>query len=147
GPAMALWGMFGGVVGGAAGYRLGGDLWGEGSNGQKLLAFGGAFAVGGLAARYRLQPNGGLGSNFGNVNVVKRTPSPLSRSVATPNSAIEKVPTHKVPYSPVTKSQRAVLKSKMDQRTMTKEEYKRLDWDRRFANKRAKGVSRFWADE
>ncbi|MCO7525599.1 PAAR domain-containing protein [Pseudomonas asiatica] len=147
GPAMALWGMFGGVVGGAVGYRLGGDLWGEGSNGQKLLAFGGAFAVGGLAARYRLQPNGGLGSNFGNVNVVKRTPSPLSRSVATPNSAIEKVSTHKVPYSPVTKSQRAVLKSKMDQRTMTKEEYKRLDWDRRFANKRAKGVSRFWADE
>lgn len=30
---------------------------------------------------------------------------------------------------------------------MTKEEYKRLNWYRRFANKRAKRISRFWADQ
>lgn len=147
GPAMALWGVFGGILGGSAGHRLGGNIWGEGSNGQKLLAFGGAFVVGGLAARYKLQPNGGLGSNFGNVQAIKRTPSPLSGTVKNSSSTSKKVPSYKTPYSPVTKSQRAVLKSKLKQRTITKEEYKRLDWDRRFANKRAKGVSRFWADE
>ncbi|EJN38066.1 hypothetical protein PMI38_02469 [Pseudomonas sp. GM84] len=67
GPAMALWGLFGGVLGGGAGYQVGGERYGEGSDEQKLMAFGGAFIFGGLAARYRLQPNGGLGANFGNI--------------------------------------------------------------------------------
>ncbi|WP_427198614.1 hypothetical protein ACNFZE_16770 [Pseudomonas aeruginosa] len=30
---------------------------------------------------------------------------------------------------------------------MTREEYQRLDWDRRFANRRATGVRQFWAEE
>ncbi|WP_369397695.1 PAAR domain-containing protein [Pseudomonas plecoglossicida] len=67
GPAMALWGLFGGMVGGGAGYRLGGERYGEGSDEQKLMASGAAFIVGGLSGRYRLQLNGGLGVNFGNI--------------------------------------------------------------------------------
>ncbi|MFJ4395620.1 PAAR domain-containing protein [Pseudomonas sp. NPDC089396] len=74
GPAMALWGLFGGVLGGGAGYQVGGERYGEGSDEQKLMAFGGAFIVGGLAARYRLQPGAGLGSNFGNIKVGARGP-------------------------------------------------------------------------
>lgn len=66
GPAMALWGLFGGVLGGGAGYRIGGDRYGEGSDDQKLMAFGGGLIVGGLVSRYKLQPGAGLGSNFGN---------------------------------------------------------------------------------
>ncbi|WP_231353403.1 PAAR domain-containing protein [Pseudomonas tussilaginis] len=78
GPAMAAWGLLGGVLGGTAGYKLGGDLYGEDSNQQKLLAFGGAFLGGGLSARYKLQPNGGLGSNLGNVKITKRAALPLT---------------------------------------------------------------------
>lgn len=75
GPAMALWGLFGGALGGGAGYQLGGQRYGEGSDGQKLLAFGGSLVVGGLTARYRVQANGGLGTNFGNTKVGVRQPS------------------------------------------------------------------------
>ncbi|MFQ6572132.1 PAAR domain-containing protein [Pseudomonas sp. UM16] len=79
GPAMAAWGLLGGVLGGGtAGYKLGGDLYGEDSNQQKLLVFGGAFLGGGLSARYKLQPNGGLGSNLGNVKITKRAALPLT---------------------------------------------------------------------
>ncbi|MGF6393746.1 PAAR domain-containing protein [Pseudomonas plecoglossicida] len=81
GPAMALWGLFGGVVGGGAGYRLGGERYGEGSDEQKLMAFGGALIVGGLAARYKLQPNGGLGANLGNTRVTQRSKNPATPSL------------------------------------------------------------------
>jgi len=74
GPAMALWGLFGGMLGGGAGYQVGGERYGEGSDEQKLMAFGGAFIVGGLAARYKLQPNGGIGANFGSVKAGIRKP-------------------------------------------------------------------------
>ena len=84
GPAMAAWGLLGGVLGGTAGYKLGGDLYGEDSNQQKLLAFGGAFLGGGLSARYKLQPNGGLGSNLGNLLVTKRAPAPLAPTAPRP---------------------------------------------------------------
>ncbi|MGJ7549965.1 PAAR domain-containing protein [Pseudomonas alloputida] len=146
GPEMALWGMFGGVVGGEAGYRFGRSRYGEGADQQKLIAFGSAVIVGGLTARYKIQPSGGLGSNFANVEVVRR-PVSASHTGEISSSAAETVPTYNVPYSPITRGQRVVLKSEMDKRIMTKDEYKCLDWDRRFANKRAKGVARFWADE
>ncbi|MFJ4434468.1 PAAR domain-containing protein [Pseudomonas sp. NPDC089395] len=77
GPAMALWGLFGGMLGGGAGYQVGGERYGEGSDEQKLMAFGGAFIVGGLAARYRLQPNGGLGTNLNNTKLTKRMSAPI----------------------------------------------------------------------
>ncbi|WP_218189744.1 MULTISPECIES: PAAR domain-containing protein, partial [unclassified Pseudomonas] len=80
GPAMTLWGMFGGVVGGTAGYRFGGGRYGEGSDEQKLIAFGSAVVVGGLTARYGVQPNGGLGSNLGNLRVTHRHSKGLSAS-------------------------------------------------------------------
>lgn len=144
-PVIVIAGLVGGIAGGLGGNWAGGKLFGEGSDGQKLMAFGGALLGGGLGAkggkwfdaRYEIKTQG-LGSNFGNVKIQRR---------AVPADEATKVPTHKVPYSPVTKAQRAQLKSKLESRTLTKEEYKRLDWDRRFANKRAKGVSRYWAEE
>lgn len=48
GPAIALLGFAGGLGGGYGGAYIGGKLWGEGSDGQKWLSLGGAFA-GGLA--------------------------------------------------------------------------------------------------
>ncbi|MQG92682.1 PAAR domain-containing protein [Pseudomonas sp. MN1F] len=72
GPAMALWGMFGGVVGGGAGSYYGESLYGQDSDQQKLMAFGGAVIAGGLASRYRFDENGGLGANFGNVKITAR---------------------------------------------------------------------------
>ncbi len=69
-----------------------GKLFGEGSDGQKLMAFGGALSGGGLGAkggkwfdaRYEIKTQG-LGSNFGNVNIVPRDKIgevPLSRSAS-----------------------------------------------------------------
>ncbi|WP_122521216.1 PAAR domain-containing protein [Pseudomonas viridiflava] len=144
-PAVVIAGFVGGIAGGTTGNWAGGKLFGEGSDGQKLVAFGGALLGGGLGAkggkwfdaRYEVKVQG-LGSNLGNVKVQRRPTAP---------DAENPVPTHKVPYSPVTKSQRGVLKEKLNSRTLTKHEYKRLEWDRRFTNKRTKGVSRFWAEE
>lgn len=70
-----------GLLGGFAGSMLGGRLFGEGSDGQKLTAFGGAVLAGGLGAkggrwfdsRYEIQAKG-LGSNFGNVGIKPREP-------------------------------------------------------------------------
>ena len=39
------------------------------------------------------------------------------------------------------------IKSKVKTRTATKQEVKRLDWDRRFNNRRKRGVDRFWRAE
>lgn len=143
--AFAVGGLIGGLSGGIGGSILGGRLFGEDSNEQKFMAFAGAWLGGGLGAkggewvgaRYEVKTQG-FGSNLANVKIQRRGAS-VGES--------EKVPTYKVPHSPVTKAQRADLKAKLENRTLTREEYKRLDWDRRFANKRAKGVSRFWADE
>ncbi|PVZ39710.1 PAAR domain-containing protein, partial [Pseudomonas sp. CC120222-01a] len=85
GPEMALWGMFGGVIGGEAGYRFGGNRYGDGSDQQKLIAFGSAVVVGGMNARHRIQPNGGLGSNFGNLKIYRRSPA----SVATGSQDVQ----------------------------------------------------------
>ncbi|PVZ44074.1 hypothetical protein N430_00559, partial [Pseudomonas sp. CC120222-01a] len=80
GPEMALWGMFGGVIGGEAGYRFGGNRYGEGSDEQQLIAFGSAVVVGGLTARYRVKPDYGFGSNFGNLKITRRDSKGLSAS-------------------------------------------------------------------
>ena len=82
-PVIVVAGFAGGIVGGLGGNWAGGKLFGEGSDGQKLMAFGGALLGGGLGgkggkwfdARYEIKTQG-LGSNFGNVKVVKRPTIP-----------------------------------------------------------------------
>lgn len=143
GPIMAFWGVFGGIAGAVAGDRLGGLHYGGGSDGQKLFTFAGSVFFGGLAARYKLQPDATLGANLGNLRISKR---PLSSLIQTGKPS-KNIATYKVPYASLTKGQRANYKQKMESRSLTRDQYKRLEWDRRFANKRAKGVARFWADE
>jgi hypothetical protein len=78
-PVIVIAGLVGGVVGGLGGNWAGGKLYGEGSDGQKLMAFGGALLGGGLGAkggkwfdtRYEIKVQG-LGSNLGNVKIVPR---------------------------------------------------------------------------
>lgn len=78
-PVIVIAGLVGGIAGGLAGNWAGGELFGQGSNGQKLMAFGGALLGGGLGAkggkwfdaRYEVKVQG-LGSNLGNVSISKR---------------------------------------------------------------------------
>jgi len=46
-PVLVMAGLAGGIAGGMAGHWAGGELFGEGSDGQKLMAFGGALLGGG----------------------------------------------------------------------------------------------------
>ncbi|OCA77129.1 hypothetical protein BBI01_01310 [Chryseobacterium artocarpi] len=64
-----------------------------------------------------------------------------------PKDPFEGARQYETPFSPLSAADRKVLKEKLKNRTITKEEYKRLEWDRRFTNRRARGVSRFWANE
>jgi hypothetical protein len=78
-PAIAFAGLVGSFAGGIGGGILGGRWFGEDSNEQKVMAFGGAFIGGGLAgkgqawfdARYEIQTQG-FGSNFANIKVVPK---------------------------------------------------------------------------
>ncbi|HEY2747962.1 MAG TPA: hypothetical protein VGL86_25240, partial [Polyangia bacterium] len=54
---------------------------------------------------------------------------------------------HEVPHQPLSPDERAKLEEKKEARTITREELDRLDWDRRFGNRRDRGVDRFWSDE
>ncbi|HDS0917277.1 TPA: PAAR domain-containing protein [Pseudomonas putida] len=84
-PVLVVAGVAGGIAGGMAGHWAGGELFGEGSDGQKLMAFGGALLGGGLGAkggkafdaRYEIRSHG-FGSNLGNVKVVRRAAPPLT---------------------------------------------------------------------
>lgn len=81
GPTAAILGLAGGMLGGKAMYEVGGALFGEGSDGQKLLAFGGALAGGWAGGKggawfdrnYQVQ-SVGLGANGGNLRVTRRAP-------------------------------------------------------------------------
>ncbi|MGJ7549082.1 PAAR domain-containing protein [Pseudomonas alloputida] len=78
-PVIVIAGLVGGIAGGMAGHWAGGELFGEGSDGQKLMAFGGALLGGGIGAkggkafdaRYEIKVQG-LGSNLGNVKIVPK---------------------------------------------------------------------------
>lgn len=82
GPAVAAAGLIGGMVGGAVMNKVGGAIFGEGSDGQKLMAFGGAMAGGFLGGKggawfdrnYQVSSSG-LGANGGNIRVTRRPPS------------------------------------------------------------------------
>lgn len=71
--------FFGGVAGGIGGHWVGGKLFGDGSNGQKFTAFGGAFLGGMLGAkggswfdkRYTIKTEG-FGSNLANLRIVPK---------------------------------------------------------------------------
>jgi GHH signature containing HNH/Endo VII superfamily nuclease toxin len=71
----------------------------------------------------------------------ERQPVPGSRSGSEP------VPTYETPYKPLTPKQRKLLKAKVEDRTISQDEYNRLQWDRRFSNRRQRGVDRFWGAE
>ncbi|WP_410610304.1 T7SS effector LXG polymorphic toxin [Bacillus sp. SIMBA_154] len=51
------------------------------------------------------------------------------------------------PYKSLNRSQQKKIKEKIENRTVTKEEYKRYQWDRRFSKRRATGVTEFWKQE
>ena len=76
--------------------------------------------------------------------------------VADPNSWVDPmglegcgstVPQYSTPFQPLTPSQRSAIQARIDARTATRAEYQHLNWDRRFSNRRNRGVSRFWAQE
>ena len=51
------------------------------------------------------------------------------------------------PYKPLTPKQKKEIKNKIGSRTATQDEYLHLDWDRRFNNRRQRGVNRFRSQE
>ena len=52
-----------------------------------------------------------------------------------------------VPHRPLTPEQRRDLHNKVDNRTISRDEWERLQWDRRFSNRRSRGVARYWRSE
>ena len=79
GPEMALLGLAGGLLGGEVMHAVGGAVFGEGSDGQKILTFGGSIA-GGLGAakggawfnrNYQIRQTG-LGMNGGGISITRR---------------------------------------------------------------------------
>lgn len=56
-------------------------------------------------------------------------------------------PQHSTPYQPLDKNARQEILDRIDNRTATRDEYNRYQWDRRFNNRRARGVDRFWRQE
>lgn len=80
GPVVVAFGVLGGVFGAKVGSFVGGELFGEGGNGQKISAFVGGFIGGGLGAKrgiafdrkYKITSQG-FGSNLGNVKVTAKT--------------------------------------------------------------------------
>lgn len=93
-PVLVIAGFAGGVAGGLAGNWAGGELFGEGSDEQKLMAFGGALLGGGLGAkggkwfdaRYEIKLQG-VGSFFGNVTIVPRNAGTVA-SIAESEAAL-----------------------------------------------------------
>jgi len=85
GPVLAVLGLAGGMVAGKIGYQKGGELFGEGSDGQKLMALGSAIIGGAIMggggkwfnARHQIKVEG-LGSNFGNLRTVRQPSSVVS---------------------------------------------------------------------
>ncbi len=51
------------------------------------------------------------------------------------------------PYKPLTPKQKKEIKNKFKNRTATQDEYYHWNWDRKFNNRRKRGVNRFWSQE
>jgi hypothetical protein len=56
-------------------------------------------------------------------------------------------PKRDLPHKPLTARERAGLEAKVKARTITQDEWERLQFDRRLKNRRQRGVDRFWAQE
>jgi hypothetical protein len=88
GPEAAALGLIGGIVGGTSMNYVGGKLFGEGSDGQKLLAFGGGLAGGWagskggswFARNYEVTPTG-LGMNGGGIRISRRPAKPIENPI------------------------------------------------------------------
>ncbi|MNZ68107.1 Ribonuclease YqcG [compost metagenome] len=80
GPVVVAFGFLGGLFGARIGSWVGGEVFGEGGDGQKISAFVGGFIGGGLGAKrgiafdskYKITSQG-LGSNLANVKVTQKT--------------------------------------------------------------------------
>lgn len=72
-PLMAITAFIDGAVLGGIGNILGGRWFGEDSDEQKAMTFGGAVLGGWFGARYEVKTEG-FGSNFGNIRVTPRDP-------------------------------------------------------------------------
>ncbi|KFF82979.1 PAAR domain-containing protein [Pseudomonas syringae] len=78
-PVIVIAGLVGSITGGTVGSLGGAQLFGEGTDGQKLMAFSGALLGGGLGAkggkwfdtRYDIKVQG-VGSNFGNFKITPK---------------------------------------------------------------------------
>nr|WP_238536672.1 hypothetical protein [Pseudomonas sp. M47T1] len=79
------------------------------------------------------------------------TPTAAETDSATTAPAVSEgepsVPSYDTPYQPLSASQKKTIQAKVADRTASKEEYSQLDWSRRFANLRRKGVASFWSQE
>ncbi|TXC85784.1 hypothetical protein FS935_19180, partial [Metabacillus litoralis] len=51
------------------------------------------------------------------------------------------------PFKSLSRDQKKKIKEKIANRTITKEEYNRYQWDKRFSKRRAAGVNEFWKQE
>lgn len=54
---------------------------------------------------------------------------------------------HPITMTQLTPKQRREIKQRIANRTATREDFKRLEWDRRFGNRRRRGVNRFYVEE
>ncbi len=54
---------------------------------------------------------------------------------------------HPINQKQLSAKQRARIRSKINNRTATREEYMRYEWDKRFSKRRSKGIRRFWLEE
>ncbi|NBJ71707.1 hypothetical protein D1839_20085 [Roseburia sp. 1XD42-34] len=53
----------------------------------------------------------------------------------------------KTPYNSLSRKQQLIIKEKIEKRSVTKSEYKRYQWNKRFMKRRATGVNNFWKQE
>lgn len=109
GPVVAFAGLVGGLLGGAGGNWLGGEIFGQGSDGQKITAFAGALVGGFFGGKggawfdnnYVISTEG-LGSNFGNVRITPRanaTAADAVSSIPENSTALTTPPENPTAYS------------------------------------------------
>ncbi len=54
---------------------------------------------------------------------------------------------HAIKYSQLSKKKLEIITKKIENRTATKDEYNHFKWNRRFNNRRERGIRRFWRQE
>ena len=73
-------------------------------------------------------------------------PAPSTTSPSAPAGTPNRH-TYQVPHRPLSTAERRRVRRRVRQRTATRAEYERFEWDRRFGNRRRRGVDRFWSQE